>query len=580
MAVGIRAVKPKIARLTTSDLVTVGTTVTKLPDIPCFEVELMAHPSNTGTIWVGYKEDLEADKGWILTPGQTITIPISNVGLLWAKADAADQKLLLFANRAVTKYVPYYVGVVRPHPYYEFMSPFTDFDWKTPGYDYRRTWTFPFLLNRSYSIFLNAKLLWRYDTVKGLYGTPRFITTADINGDGVPEVITASYRELHIRIFDLRTGNLIKEKYLDNGQTTSLTVYDIDMDGYYEIIVTSSSNKIHVYHFHSDTVESYDVSYFPSALIVSDIDKDSKQEILVSVYKTDTYEYLNYAKYPDLNAFIYSLSIGCLCDSTRGQCCYIPKRDIFLYAGPWTSLGFNPPAPFWEGYMWIGFGRTGSRIYSRSLATAYYRNCGPKTVVKSNGYMFIADDVVSGLAVYDETNKKGWRVYNPSDYRTCSNITQVYDGKWKAVYLLQHATSTSDHILRVYDPEENVYTDYSMTIPGVPEEYIRQYADNPCSLITVFPTNDPKEFALIMTYPDYNKLVVKVLNKNFSEISSLSFALPHTELYSASSVITWYGGKLYLISAVTRAVYKVKSGQTLPYVEESNYGSLVCIEFG
>jgi len=601
MAIGIKAIKPKVAGFITSDLVTVGTTTTKLPDIPCYEVELMAHPSNTGTIWVGYISDLDAGKGWMLTPGQSIRISISNVGLLYAKADVDNQKLLVFAERYTTKYVPYYIGTARQHYKYDFMSPFTDLYWRTPGYDYRRTWVYPFLLKKSYYMFNTAKIVWKHDYKPGVNGVPRFITTSDINNDGKPEIITASYRDLYIRVYDIETGRVLLEKYLDTGDATSLTIMDVDGDHSDEIIVTSSNNKVYVYHYDTGTLESWTVNYFPSGLMAYDFDNDGTYEMLLSGteerrlvepggYIAGGWTRVYYARYNNITKHLYEKLDGAVCETTRDQPCYVSERGIFFYAGPsfYNGITGERDAEVWDHRFIIGHTTTGNMLVDKIKEPMQkYRRPTPQTIVFNDRYIyasliskFYEDELEdSDIVFYDEKTKSIGSHDMQDGYYTCSNMTQIYDGKWKILYMLQHITNTSSHLLILYDAESRQYTSYNLTFPGVPKEYLFGYSDNPCSLLTVFPTDKLTEFATILTYPNLNKLKIVVLDKNLETLSEFEFTLPYSPLYSSSSIVTWYKGSLYLISAVTTAICKLTS-TNYPNTSSESYGSLVCIKFG
>lgn len=71
-------------------------TVTSLPDYPCQRALLMAHPSNTGNIWIGNATGtLSGDTGFPLTtngPGVPLE-GLENLNQVLAVADVADDRL-------------------------------------------------------------------------------------------------------------------------------------------------------------------------------------------------------------------------------------------------------------------------------------------------------------------------------------------------------------------------------------------------------------------------------------------------------------------------------------------------------
>lgn len=117
------------------------------------------------------------------------------------------------------------------------------------------------------------------------------VVVADINRDGEPEIVTAQGGG-YVRVID-RTGKTIWSRRPTNSELRGLSVYDLNGDGYLEIVVTGavgSKTNTWVYGRNGALLQGWpqlsnDSGYawgvFNSNAAVYDLDKDGRGEIVV-----------------------------------------------------------------------------------------------------------------------------------------------------------------------------------------------------------------------------------------------------------------------------------------------------------
>lgn len=77
-----------------TDQQAVGTSAVQLPSARAKMVNIKADPSNSGNVFIGLSNGVTAGNGFALDASQeTGWLPVSDVGDIWAIADAASQNV-------------------------------------------------------------------------------------------------------------------------------------------------------------------------------------------------------------------------------------------------------------------------------------------------------------------------------------------------------------------------------------------------------------------------------------------------------------------------------------------------------
>jgi hypothetical protein len=139
-----------------------------------------------------------------------------------------------------------------------------------------------------------AGLIYVLDTVgnnlagwpKRLVGAPipATVSIGDVNHDGAMEIVVGSWNQLFV--FD-SLGNNIPGFPKNLGTSVTATLYDLDKDGYLEIIYPSSNKNLYIFRYDGSSFAGWPQTLpeMPGSPAVADIDNDGEFEIVAGTFQ-------------------------------------------------------------------------------------------------------------------------------------------------------------------------------------------------------------------------------------------------------------------------------------------------------
>ena len=113
---------------------------------------------------------------------------------------------------------------------------------------------------------------------------PATVSIDDINNDGAMELVVGSWNQLFV--FDYQ-GNNIPGFPKNLGTSVTATLYDLDKDGYLEIIYPSSNKNLYIFKYDGNSFTGWPQTLpeMPGSPAVADIDNDGEFEIVAGTFQ-------------------------------------------------------------------------------------------------------------------------------------------------------------------------------------------------------------------------------------------------------------------------------------------------------
>jgi hypothetical protein len=113
---------------------------------------------------------------------------------------------------------------------------------------------------------------------------PATVSIGDVNHDGAMEIVVGSWNQLFV--FDYQ-GNNIPGFPKNFGTSVTATLYDLDKDGYLEIIYSSSNKNLYVFKYDGSLLAGWPQTLpeMPGSPAVADIDNDGEFEIVAGTFQ-------------------------------------------------------------------------------------------------------------------------------------------------------------------------------------------------------------------------------------------------------------------------------------------------------
>jgi hypothetical protein len=113
---------------------------------------------------------------------------------------------------------------------------------------------------------------------------PATVSIGDVNHDGAMEIVVGSWNQLFV--FDSQ-GNNIPGFPKNLGTSVTATLYDLDKDGFLEIIYPSSNKNLYIFKYDGSSLIGWPQTLpeMPGSPAVADIDKDGEFEIVAGTFQ-------------------------------------------------------------------------------------------------------------------------------------------------------------------------------------------------------------------------------------------------------------------------------------------------------
>ena len=113
---------------------------------------------------------------------------------------------------------------------------------------------------------------------------PATVSLGDVNNDGYKEIVVGSWNQLFV--FDYQ-GNNLTGFPKSFGTSVAATLFDIDKDGYLELIYPSSNKNLYIFKYDGSFLTGWPklLPQMPGSPAVADIDNDDEYEIVAGTFQ-------------------------------------------------------------------------------------------------------------------------------------------------------------------------------------------------------------------------------------------------------------------------------------------------------
>ena len=113
---------------------------------------------------------------------------------------------------------------------------------------------------------------------------PATVAIGDLNNDDSPEIVVGSWNQL--LVYD-HFGNMLPGFPKNFGTSVAATLFDVDKDGFLEIIYPSSNKNLYVFNYDGSPVTGWPQTLpeMPGSPAVADIDNDGEFEIFAGTFE-------------------------------------------------------------------------------------------------------------------------------------------------------------------------------------------------------------------------------------------------------------------------------------------------------
>ena len=113
---------------------------------------------------------------------------------------------------------------------------------------------------------------------------PATVSVGDVNNDDIMEIVVGSWNQLFV--FDYQ-GNNVAGFPKSLGTSVTASLYDLDKDGYLEIIYPSSNKNLYIFKYDGSSLSGWPQTLpeMPGSPAIADIDNDGEFEIVTGTFQ-------------------------------------------------------------------------------------------------------------------------------------------------------------------------------------------------------------------------------------------------------------------------------------------------------